>query len=295
MSVGTSEAGSPAAAIHPHTRRVRVEPGAEETRPASHLRRRRLQNRILGIGTPVIFFVLWQLLANNGTIDTRFFPAPTKIVSTAIDMIQAGTLQKDLLVTLRALAIAFVCGFLAGTAVGALLGLSRIARAALEPLLSSFYTIPKLALLPLLLLIFGVGELPKIILVALGVFFIAWISMLEAVLDIPEGYLETARSFGIGKAKTFRQVVIPAVLPQVFVGLRISVGNAILIIVGVEFVSGSTGIGYRIWNSWLIFAADRMYVGIVVVALLGFVLTKLVEVLSRVFVPWAPRVTARRK
>jgi NitT/TauT family transport system permease protein/sulfonate transport system permease protein len=249
----------------------------------------------LGIVTPLAFLGVWQILSQEGVVDARFFPPPSRILVTALDMIGQGTLQADLLISLRALVIGFAIGFVVGTVCGAILGMSRVARAAFEPLLSSFYTIPKLALLPLLLLIFGIGEVPKITLVALGVFFISWISMLEAMLDIPEGYLETARSFEVGRHRTMRQVIVPAVLPQVFVGLRIAVGSAILILIGVEFVSGGAGLGYRIWNSWTIFAADRMYVGIVVVALLGYLLTKLVEVLAKYCVPWAPRISARRR
>jgi ABC-type nitrate/sulfonate/bicarbonate transport system permease component len=273
---------------------ITIRPGPSDVDPAGFMRRRRRQNRILGITTPVVLLILWQVCSQAGVIDDRFFPAPTTIASTAREMIADGTLQEDILVTLRVWIIGFLAGFAIGTATGALLGLSRIVRAAFEPVLSSLYTIPKLAILPLLLMIFGLGDTPKIFLVALGVFFISWISTLEAVLDIPEGYLETARSFHVGRIRTLRKVVVPAILPQIFVGMRIAVGNSILILIGIEFVSAKSGIGFRIWNSWTIFAADRMYVGIIVVALLGFLLTNVVKLLARICVPWAPRALSNR-
>lgn len=275
-------------------RRWRVEPGQQERNPRAFARRRRLERRLLGVLVPVVLLVAWELCANAGLIDVRFFPAPSQIATTGVEMTGNGTLLTDLTVTVRVLLIGLVSGFVVGTVAGLLLGLSRIARAALEPLLSALYTIPKLAVLPLLLLIFGVGELPKVILVGLGVFFIAWISVLEAILDLPGAYGEAAAAFDVRGWRRMRHVTLPAVLPQVLVGLRISVGNAVLIVVGVEFVSGDEGIGYRIWNSWSIFAADRMYVGIVVVALLGYLLALLVQLLSRVCVPWAPSTAARR-
>lgn len=277
------------------TRRVwQVAPGPQERSPRAFARRRKLERRLLGVLVPVVLLVAWELSASAGLIDERFFPAPSQIGATGLDMASDGTLLADLTVTVRVLAIGLIAGFVVGAIAGLLLGLSRIARAALEPLLSALYTIPKLAVLPLLLLLFGVGELPKVILVALGVFFISWISVLEAILDLPSAYREAAAAFGVTGWRRMRHVTLPAVLPQVLVGLRISVGNAVLIVVGVEFVSGDEGIGYRIWNSWSIFAADRMYVGIVVVALLGYLLALLVQLLSRICVPWAPRTAARR-
>ena len=268
---------------------VSINPGPDDVDPDKFARRRRLQNRALGIATPIILLAAWEIGGQTGFIDKRFFPPPSDIATTAVDMVRSGSLQGDFLVTMKAWLIAFVVGTLIGTAAGVLLGLSRIARAALEPVLSAFYTIPKLAILPLLLMIFGLGETPKIILVALGVFFITWISALEAVLDVPEGYFETARSFAVGRGRMLRKVLIPAVLPQIFVGLRIAVGQSILILIGVEFVTGDDGLGHMIWNSWQIFAADRMYVGIILVALIGFFLTNAIQLVGRWCVPWAPR------
>lgn len=289
MTVLHERASAPAGRV------VAIEPGSDDVDPDAFARRRRRQNRVLGIATPLLLLAAWELGGRAGVVDTRFFPPPSDIAVTAVDMLRSGSLQDDFVITMRAWLIAFVAGTLIGTASGVLLGLSRIARAALEPVLSAFYTIPKLAILPLLLMIFGLGETPKIILVALGVFFITWISALEAVLDVPEGYLETARSFAVGRARMLRKVLIPAVLPQIFIGLRIAIGQSILILIGVEFVTGDDGLGHMIWNSWQIFAADRMYVGIILVALIGFLLTNAVQLVGRWCVPWAPRAQRARR
>jgi ABC-type nitrate/sulfonate/bicarbonate transport system permease component len=271
--------------------RCLVTPTRRELDPLGHARRARRQATLLAIATPTVLVLLWQLAAGQGWIDTRFFPAPSRIATTAWTMVKDGTLVTDVWTTLRALLIGFAIGLVAGLATGVALGLSWVVRSALEPLLSALYTVPKLALLPLLLLIFGLGQTPKILLVAIGIFFIVWITVVEAILDIPEGYREAAESFGVHGWTRFTSVTLPAILPQIFVASRLAIGNAVLIVVGIEFVNGDTGIGYRIWHSWSLFAADQMYVGIVTVALLGFLLSTAVQILAKRLIRWTPRNT----
>lgn len=268
---------------------IRIEPGPAELRPDAWSRRRRIEAVALGVATPVALIALWQLAATAAWIDTRFFPSPTSIFEAARVSWSSGQLQSDFVATAVPLLLGTLFGLAGGLLVGFVMGLVRPLRLALDPVLSALYTVPKLALLPLLLLIFGIGAVPKIVLIALGVFFIMWISVLEAVVGIPVAYLETARSFQVGRVRTFTRVIFPEVLPEVFVGLRIAIGNAVLIAIGIEFVNGHEGIGYRIWNSWQLFIADRMYVGIIVVALLGFALRLVVDLLRRILVPWESR------
>lgn len=274
---------------------VVVEPRESDKNPNIESRRIQRQNRILAAATPIFLVLLWETVARFALIDTRFFPAPSSIAKTGWELIQNGMLLESLAVTLRTLMIGLIIGNVLGTVIGILMGLIRILRAALDPLLSGLYTIPKLAILPLLLLMFGLGEQPRIIVVAIGSFFIAWITAIEATLGIPHGYLETAESLNLTRWQRLRMVILPAVLPEYFVGLRITVGNAVLLIVGVEFVMGGAGIGSMIWNSWQIFATERMYAGIICVALLGYVLTKIVKLLATWALPWSPKVTSRRR
>ncbi|GAA1906448.1 ABC transporter permease [Arthrobacter gandavensis] len=275
------------------TRKVVIAPRMSDKDPARYARSQRLRSRILGIGTPVILLLAWQIAASVGAVDARFFPAPTTIFAEGTELVSNGQLATDLWATLRSLLIGYGLGFVAGLATGSILGLSQTARAALEPMLSAIYTIPKLAILPLLLLIFGLGELPKILLIALGVFFVIWVTVLEALEDIQPTYLEAAHIFEIRGWQRFRHVLIPAILPSLFTGIRLALANAVLIAVATEFVNGDSGIGYRIWHSWSLFQASQMYVGIVVVAFMGFLLTYFVKWLSSKLVPWAPRENKR--
>src|SRR5699024_9668528 len=155
------------------------------------------QNLALAIGTPTVLIVVWQLAAMLEIIDSRFFPAPGAIAQTGLDLVRDGSLPVALMPTLRTLLLGLVAGTVSGTGMGIAMGLIRPLRAALDPLFSGLYTVPKLAILPLLLLMLGMGELPRIIVVGIGTFFIAWITMLEATMGIAHGYMETSESLNL--------------------------------------------------------------------------------------------------
>jgi len=265
---------------------VRIVPGPAERDPAAHARRIRSEERLLSIATPVLFLLAWEAAGQIGWLPQRFFPPPSRIVMSAYGMARSGELQADLTASILRILAGFVLGVVTGVLAGLLLGLSRRAHAALDPFLSALYTVPKLAILPLLLLIFGLGELPNVLLVGMTVFFLVWITCMEAVMTIPEHYREAARSFGAGRWAMFVHVIWPAMLPQLFVAMRLSIGTAVLVIVGVEFVQADVGIGFRIWHSWSLFQADRMYVGICAVALLGYGFATIVRGCARFAMPW---------
>lgn len=266
-----------------------VAPTRAETHPELHARRRRTIDVSLAIAVPAVLVGAWQVAAAAGWIDTRFFPAPSRIWTSARELIASGDLQHHTLRSVQRMLIGFALGVVSGLVAGFALGMSRTVRAAFEPLLSALYTVPKLALLPLLLLIFGPGETPKIVLIAVTVFFFMWIAVMAAVMSVSGLYREVMQSMRATRWQIFRHVLFPATLPQIFVAMRVSAGVSILVLVGAEFVQGDDGLGYLIWHSWSLFVAHRMYVGIVVVALLGFLFAELVKWIGHLVTPWAPR------
>jgi len=282
-ATANGDGGSRAAAGHVWRR----QPGPAELDQRRHRSRRRAVDIGLGVGVPVVLLLLWEWAAGTERIDARLFPPPSTIWDTAVDLHRSGELWSDVLVSTRRVLYGFVLGSGVGIAVGLLTGMSRLLRAALDPLLAALYTVPKLALLPLFLLIFGVGETPKIVLIASTVFFFMWISTGSAIAMVAPEHLEVARSVGAGRWRTFVHVYLPASLPQVFVGLRVAAGVSVLVMVGVEFVQSTDGIGFLIWHSWSLFIASRMYVGIVVVALMGYLFIQVVGFLGRRLTPWA--------
>lgn len=266
---------------------VRRVPGREERDPVRHRKRRRLLEVVLAIAVPLAALGLWQLAAQLGWIDTKFFPAPTRIWDTTLNLVESGRLQSDAWLTSKRVLYGFALGCVSGIAVAVLLSMSKLVRAALEPTLYGLYTVPKLALLPLLLLIFGIGESSVILLIAINCFFLVFIPALHAFATVPEGFHEVAQSVRSNRWQTFRHVSWPSALPEIFVSFRIAAGAAVLTVVAVEFVTGREGLGFLIWNSWNLFFAAQMYVGIVVVAVLGALFTLLVGAIGRRLTPWS--------
>ncbi len=263
-------------------------PGPAERDPARyHARRRRLERSLAWL-TPAVLLAAWEGAARLGWIDQRFFPAPSTIADTTVDLIKSGQLQDDVWISAKRILIGFFVGVVVGIVGGLALGVFRTVRAALEPTLMALYTVPKLALLPLLLLMFGIGDTPKIVIVAITVFFFMWLTVMESIISTPKGMIEAMQSFEASRWQMFRYVYLPHSLPQIFVSARLCAGISILVMIGVEFVQGGDGIGYLIWNSWSLFIARQMYVGIVTVAVMGLVFSSIIKAIGRKVLPWAP-------
>ncbi|WFR72613.1 ABC transporter permease [Prescottella defluvii] len=252
-------------------------------------RRAKVIDNLLRFGVPVAILVVWQLGAVFDTYDRRFFPAPVDVVRSLGKALESGVLQDAVLVSTYRLLVGFVIGAIVGLVMGLLLGRIRRLNIALDPIISALYTVPKLAMLPILLLIFGLSDLPIIVLIAASVFFIVVISTTASVVSVQSNYLEPAKCFGATRFQTLRHVILPASLPAVFVSLRLAAGNAVLVLIGIEFVQGSKGMGYLIWNSWQLFDVGRMYVGVVLVAIFGVLFQSAITGIGKLLTPWTRR------
>ncbi|HEU5151259.1 MAG TPA: ABC transporter permease [Iamia sp.] len=250
-------------------------------------RRRFVIEKALRYSMPFVVLGAWQALASAEVLDPSYFPSPTRIWSSAIDLVEDGRLWDAVYATGWRTLQGFFWGAVLGFAIGVALGTSKLLRSTFEPVLYAFWTIPKLAVLPLLLLIFGFGDTPQIVLIVLNTVFLVVIPTIAAMASVPEPFRETGRSFGMSRLQTFRHVLLPSTLPEVFVALKLAAGASILVAVAAEFVNGNTGLGYLIWNSWQVFLPEPMYVGIVVVAVIGAGFTMVIGALGRRVAPWA--------
>lgn len=246
-----------------------------------------MKSRLLGLILPITLLSLWQIGSSVGFINPLFFPAPTRIFQVAYERALDGSLLSEVFSTLNRLAAGFFIGSIVGYVSGLFMALNSFLRQLFEPLLSAIYTIPKIVLLPIFLLIFGFGNPPKIALIAITVFFYVWVNTLGAVSNIPAEYFAIARTVTKRQLSVIRHVVIPASLPSVFTGLRIGVAVATLITISSEFIVGDSGLGYLIFNSRLLLKYEDAYVGIVVVGLLGYTLQNLVKFIGRKVTPWS--------
>ncbi|MFJ2767839.1 ABC transporter permease [Streptomyces sp. NPDC087300] len=264
-------------------------PGPRELHPTRTHRRRRVLELSLAVGVPAALILLWQLAAVQGWIDDRVYPAPQTIIEDGWGRAADGELWPDVWATLKRVLAGYAIGTVAGYALGLLMGSLSLVRAALEPTLDALYVVPKLALLPVFLNMFGLGEGPQVALVAATVFFFVWISTMAAVLAVPSGHRDAGQVFGASPCQMFRHVLLPASLPAVLVGARIAAGVAVLVIVASEQIAAADGLGHLIFDSRALFQNDVMFVGIVCVAVLGVVFSELVRIAGRLLTPWAPR------
>lgn len=243
--------------------------------------------RILSYFSPLLLLLLWEVAAQVALIDRRFFPPPSAIAGTAWQMIASLELFDHIGATLRRVWVGYAMGAVPGVLLGLILGLSAPARRVLGPIFAALYPVPKIAILPLILLIFGVGDASKFVVIAIGVFFLMFYNTLGGVMQIPQIYLDVARNAGATKFQTFRRVALPSALPSIFTGLKLAAGSSFIIIAAAEFLGARSGVGFFIWASWQTFAVSRMFVGIVVISALGYLTILALEALERHFVPWA--------
>jgi ABC-type nitrate/sulfonate/bicarbonate transport system permease component len=236
--------------------------------------------------SPLILFILWEIAARLGWIEVKFFPAPSTIFARMFQMFGTAQFWMDLGLSLQRAGIGMLMGGVPGILVGLAMGLFKPVRDFLQPLVAGLYPLPKIAILPLLLLIFGLGEMSKYVTVAIGVFFIMVINTSAGVLAIRPIYFDVARSLHASRWQTYATVALPGALPGIFTGVRLATGVALLLLVSAEFVGANEGLGYRIWWAWTVFWVDVMYVGLIEIAFLGFVSAYLVDMLERALLPW---------
>ena len=244
------------------------------------------RERIIAIASPLALLVLWQLLSWAKVLDARFVPSPLTIFEGAVVLIRSGELWTHLSVSLLRLAGGFVLGTIPGIAVGLLMGLSRYVRAGLDPIVAATYPVPKIAILPLIMLYFGIGEASKIVIIAIAVVYLVLINTMVGVMTIDPIYFDVAKNYNAPWRKLFTRVIIPGALPLIFAGLRLSLGVSLIVIVSAEFIAAKSGIGYLIWSSWETLLIENMFVGIIVITVLGVVSTFLLKELERALIPW---------
>lgn len=240
----------------------------------------------ISCASALALLAIWELLVRAELLDHRFFPAPSEVLATLARLAASGRLAEDLGITLARVAVGFAAGSAAGIVLGLLMGLSRLVRAAMRPIVGAVYPIPKIAILPLVMLIFGLGETSRYVIVAVGVFFLVLLNTMAGVMSIESIYLDVGRSFGARRLDLLRTIALPGALPLIFTGLRLGWGTGLLLLVAAEFVGARSGLGYLIWDSWQTFAVEEMFAGLLVIAAVGLVSFALFDLVERWLVPW---------
>ena len=244
------------------------------------------QERLLYLLSPIGLLVLWEIAIQVGLGDRRFVPAPSDIAVRFYDLCASGELQDDVLVTLWRMAVGYLVGVVPAVAIGLCMAMSRGVRIFVDPLVAALFPIPKVALMPLLLLAFGFGDESKMALVAIGAFFPVVVNTYTGAANIEPIYLDVARNYGASRFVMFSRIVFFGALPMTFAGLRVALAISFIVVVAAEFVAAKSGIGYLIWSSWELLKVDAMFVGIVTIGLLGVVTSTIFREIERLVIPW---------
>lgn len=238
------------------------------------------------IASPLLVLLVWEMLVRVNLLDHRFFPAPSSIAGTLAQLTLSGELWMHVSASLQRVALGFLVGGSLGLIIGLAMGWSRLAEQIIDPLIAVFYPLPKLALLPLLLIIFGIGEASKVAIVAIAVFFTVVINAAAGVRNIEPVLIDAARNYGARGAQMFLKVVIPAALPTIFTGLRLGLGLGLVVIIAAEFVASQRGLGYLVWLSWGTLSTAKMYSGLIVIGLIGLLSTYALQWFAIWLMPW---------
>jgi NitT/TauT family transport system permease protein len=249
-------------------------------------RTRRIVEIGLTLAAPVLLLAAWELVSRSGRVNQIFWPPPSSLWDTTVTMVRDEDLFGDVRVSLLRILGGFLLGAIPGILLGLAMGLSWPVRVFMMPIATAIYAIPKIALLPLVIIALGTGETAKWAIVAISIFFLVALNTMSGVLTLDPIYQDVARNFQASRSQVFFGVALPGALPAIFTGLRLALGFSLIVIVGTEFLSPREGIGALIWRSYSILAIKKMYVGLIVTAILGWLLILLLDLIERLVVPW---------
>ncbi|MDU2065380.1 MAG: ABC transporter permease [Sporomusaceae bacterium] len=241
---------------------------------------------LLPLLSPLTLLLFWEILARTGFIDIRLYSSPTLIASTFLPLLYSGELAYNTLISVQRVLLGFLLGSLPGILLGISMGLSPVIRTLIEPLIAATYPIPKLAVMPLILLVFGIDETSKVFTIAIGVFYLVVINTLAGVVNIDKIYLDVAKNFGANRKDFYLTVALPGALPMIFAGLKLGMGMALILIVAAEMSAAKAGVGWMIWRSYDMFDIETMFVALITLSILGYIFSLVLDGVEKIVLPW---------
>ncbi|MDT5102234.1 MAG: sulfonate transport system permease protein [Mycobacterium sp.] len=239
--------------------------------------------RLLG---PVLLVALWQILSTTGVFDERTVPPPTRVVSAGLRLIADGSLQEHLFTSLLRVGYGLMFGVVLGLSLSLIAGLSRVGENFVDANMEVLRAVPNFALVPLLIVWFGISEVPKITLITLAVAVAIYINTFSAIRSVDAGLVEAARSFGAGQVELIYRVIIPGSLPGFLVGLRLALTASWLSLIFAETINAKKGLGRMMTDAREYFQIDVVFVLIAVYAILGLVSILVVRFLETRLLTW---------
>jgi ABC-type nitrate/sulfonate/bicarbonate transport system permease component len=232
---------------------------------------------------------LWQFASMNWPSIQPLLPPPTDVLAAGIDLVSRGTLQQDILASLKRVGIALLAASLVGIPLGAAIGASRGVAWSLEPVVSFIRPIPPLAWIPLSIMWFGIGDAQNEFIIFLAAVFPILLNTVDGVRNVDRQLIRAAKTLGATRADIVATVILPATLPSLFVGLRVGTGIAWMALVAGEIVAASSGLGYLINQGRFLFRSDYIIVGMVMIGVIGLLLDALLRGTQALVMPWRDR------
>jgi ABC-type nitrate/sulfonate/bicarbonate transport system permease component len=237
-------------------------------------------------GTLVVLVLLWQAAASAGLLGTLFLPPPISIGRALWSLTISGVLWQNLSVSLLRLGVGWIVGTVLGVAMGLGVGLFSALRSPISAVVAALFPIPKIALVPLFIIWFGIGEGSKIVTISAGVFFPTVIATAGGVDNVARGLIRMGQSFGLSHAAIIRKIVLPAALPAILSGFRVTASIAIVLLVAAEMIGADRGIGAFVLQAGNLYDTDNLMAGIVVLSLLGLLVAGVIGWLERLLLAW---------
>jgi len=238
---------------------------------------------------PIVFIGLiafWEFGSRQGFISPITLPAPSEAFNAFMELVRSGDLLRHLSASLQRLIIGWSAGAVLGIVVGTLIGLFSVARSGLSPLVSAIFPIPKIALLPLFIIWFGIGEESKVATILFGTFFPTVIATYGGIDNVDRNLIRMGQSFGLSRMSIIRKIILPGALPAILSGARISAAIAIILLVAAEMIAAEYGIGAYILLAGSLMATDQLIAGVAMLSILGLVIAWLIGKAERYFLRW---------
>ncbi len=240
----------------------------------------------LRLGTLALFLALWETASRTGLVDKLFASSPSLIVAKFAEMIGDGSIWPHVAATASVTAAGFGLAVVVGVPIGILMGRSALFNATAEPFVAALYASPQVAFLPLLIIWLGIGFTSKVALVFIGSVIIMIINTETGVAQVDPRLIETARSFTASERQVLTKIVLPAALPVILAGMRLSIGRALVMVVVAEIYASNRGLGYLIFQAGGMYDTAQVFVGVGILAAAGVTLTALLRALERWLAPW---------
>jgi sulfonate transport system permease protein len=237
---------------------------------------------------PLVILAGWQIACVAGFVPARVMPAPTDVALAGWKLLQSGELVQNIWVSFWRASVGFLIGGSIGFAFGLANGLSELSSKLTDTTLQMVRNVPHLALIPLVILWFGIDESAKLFLVALGVFFPIYLNTLHGIRTVDPQLIEMGRIYGMSNSELFRRVIFPGALPSIFVGVRFALGIMWLTLIVAETIAASSGLGYMAMQAREFMQIDVVVLSILIYALLGKVADSASRVLERLTLSWHP-------